>query len=705
MRTFSEGRLARGIAYLITAAFVWSLGFTALAATPASAQVVTRASTSQSVAVVPFANLTKLRPETLGDEAASAVAIELRDRLLLDVLPKQDVSLQMSDLGMVAPLSDVELVRLATELDVALVVTGEVRGARIIRTSEGRQGEVVLAVRLFDRIARVDVNGALVTGKGPVIADASDELLIEKAMEQAAFTAVAQMKSRPTITAMVLWARANTVFLNVGTRGGLATNMKMVAIRGGERIAVVEITEADAIGAYGTVIEGPPLRTGDMLRAIFDLPAAAKAERYGVAEMKKKRFETFVLAAAIFLGFGSYASRARRIDEGNTAAPNFLASNLANGAEQGIAGYLTSFLVDANYDLVPVPAAIITWDGYQGSERPRIIAYELDRGGEIVSVEQGGGSSYVVIDGATDPAFWLVTITVEATTGDVTEWTEEVSVWEPDIDPDTGEIGTPYSDFLDDNADNQGITQTDNTLTFGWFTTFEGDIASIVPGYVYQYAVAPWYIVQDETGEWDLAAGEFTTSANFVEGVVPAGTFSTYSHLLGIIDGVYENREWLSNPVIAGNIATFHFYYPYGADEILLQVARSDNFSFLPGANILRNFDVPATLPSPEARNLSEYDVPLTDFPSFVSGAQFWWRIAVRSFVDTHDPRGYGIEDVGLPDWILSRRNLFTAELIYSSGRAASMHERRNALNAVRAGRAARVPRDASASERQFRAD
>jgi hypothetical protein len=239
MRTFSEGRLARGIASLIAAAFVWSLGFTALVAVPASAQVVTRASTSQSVAVVPFANLTELRPETLGDEAAAAVALELRDRLLLDVLPKQDVSLQMRNLGLVVPLSDVELIRLATELDVALMVTGEVRGARIVRTDEGRRGEVVLAVRLFDRMAGVDVNGALVTGQGPVIADASDELLIEKALEQTAFAAVEQMKSRPTITAMVLWARGNAVFLNVGTRGGLRTKMKMVAIRGGERIAVV----------------------------------------------------------------------------------------------------------------------------------------------------------------------------------------------------------------------------------------------------------------------------------------------------------------------------------------------------------------------------------------------------------------------------------------------------------------------------------
>ncbi|MBN1459753.1 MAG: hypothetical protein JXA57_09445 [Armatimonadetes bacterium] len=705
MRTFSEGRLARGIAYLITAAFLWSLGLTGLAAMPASAQVVTRASTSQSVAVVTFANQTKLRPETLGDEAAAAVALELRDRLLLDVLPKQDISLQMRDLGMVAPLSDVELVRLATELDVALMVTGEVRGARIVRTAEGRRGEVVLAVRLFDRMARVDVNGALVTGKGPVIADASDELLIEKALEQAAFTAVEQMKSRPTITAMVLWARGNTVFLNVGTRGGISTKMKMVAIRSGERIAVVEITEADAIGSYGNVVEGPPLRTGDMLRAIFDMPTAARAERHGVPEMKKKRFETIALAAAILLGVGSYASRARRIDEGNTTAPGFLASNLANGAELGYSGYLPSYVEasEPTPDLVPVPASIITWDGYQGGERQRIIAYELVRGGELVTVEMGGGASYLVIDGATTPAFILLEIEVDEADGGVSTWLAESEIWEPDIDED-GVINYTYAEFVEDNSDDLGTIIEDNSVTFGWFTTF-GDVASIVPGGIYQYAVAPWYVVQDREGLWVLEAGEFTTSANFVRGVVPAGTFPSHSLFKGITEGVYEDRDIVDNPLFAGTEATFYFYYPYGADEIMLQVATDENFLFLPGATILRNFPVPAVVPSPEARNISSYAVQVTDFPNYVPEAQYYWRIAVRSFVDTHDPRGYGMEDVGLPGWILSRRNLFTARDMYATSRAASMHERRDALNAVRAGRAARVPRNASTSERVFRAD
>ena len=137
MRTFSRGRLARTISLLVTAAFLCTIGFPGIGILPASAQVVTRGATAQSVAVVPFANQTRIRPEMLGEDAAAAVAVELRDRLLLDVLPKADVTLQMRDLGLAAPLTNGELVRIATELDLALLVTGEVRDARIVRSEGG----------------------------------------------------------------------------------------------------------------------------------------------------------------------------------------------------------------------------------------------------------------------------------------------------------------------------------------------------------------------------------------------------------------------------------------------------------------------------------------------------------------------------------------------------------------------------------------
>ncbi|HUU55566.1 MAG TPA: hypothetical protein VMY87_11665 [Armatimonadota bacterium] len=695
MRTFSEGRLARTIAYLLTTAFSWSMGFTALTLLPAQAQIVTRAAASQSVAIVPFENKTDVRPGMLGDEAATAVSVELRDRLLLDVLPKADVTLQMRDLGLTAPLGNVEIVRLATELDVALVITGEVRGARILRSPEGRYGEVVLAVRLFDRVARVDVNGALATGKGPASPDVSDEVLLGKALAQAAFSAVEQMKARPTVTGMVLWARGETVFLNVGTRGGLRNGMHLVAVRGGERIGRVEVTNADAIGSYADIIEGPPLRTGDHLRAVYKLPTGAGVERVGVAEKKRKRFETVVLAGAILFGFGNYASRARRLEEGDITAPNFTARQIANAAELGEGGYQESYIYPLR-DIQPHPSAIITWDAYQGSERSRIKGYEIRRSGELVAVVTGAGGGGIW-DVPNDPSFQQLQITIDQTSGSITEVLPEFELWEPDIDPETGEIGNPWSDFVADNSGEPELELTEDSVTYRWFPSIEpgDDFGGMAPRVYYQYHIRPLLIRQDRDGLWWLQIGEFTSVPNVVVGVSAAGTYSNYYQEGKRIGGVYQTFDILPNPEVAGNLATFHFYYPFGANEIILQLTRDPNWTFQPSG--VRTYTISPVEPDVPGYKSKVEGIDLSLVPGL--GNLFIWRIGARNTFDTHEPvpiLGTSVDR----GWIWSLKRTFEPT---SASRAEMMHERPDRLSAVRAA-GARVPRAAN-TERLLRAE
>ena len=706
MRMFSEGRLARTIACILTAVFAWSMGFAGFTLLPAEAQIVTRAATTQSVAVIPFENKTTVRPETLGGEASATVAVELRDRLLLDVLPKADVTLQMRDLGLRVPLSDVELVRLATELDVSLVITGEVRGARIIRSPEGRYGEVVLAVRLFDRIARVDVNGALATGKGPASPDASDEVLLEKALTQAAFSAVDQMKARPTVTAMVLWARGETVFLNVGTRGGIRNGLHMVAVRGGEKIGKVEVTNADAIGSYADIVEGPPLRTGDHLRAVYNLPRATGVERVGMAEKKKKRFETIVLAGAILFGFGNYASRTRRLDEGNIAAPGFTARQIANGAELGLSGYMWSYIYPLR-DIQPHPSAIITWEAYQGSERARIIGYEVRRSGELVNVVVGvAGQENLIIDAPNSPGFVTLEITIDPETGGLLDVLPDSEAWDPDfeVDEETGEvtINSPWFDFVDDNAEDAGIFITGDSILYGWFPSeLPGDdLGGMYPGRFYQYQIRPLLVQQNRDGIWMFDHGtEFSTVPNRIVAVSPAGTYNVWYQEAGTIGGVYQSFDILLNPQIAGNLATFGFYYPVGANEVMLQVAPDPNVNFI--APNVRTYAVSPVEGDFFTHKSIVDGVDLSLVPGNSGpGSVFWWRIGARNTNDTH-------EAVPIPDdpsdrgWIWSPRRAFQIPL--GGSRAAAMHEQPERLSAVRAARA-RVPRTAN-TERVLRAE
>ncbi len=707
MRRFSEGRLARTIAYVLTATFTWSLAFMGVAALPAAAQVVTRAATTQSVAVIPFENRTSFRPETFGDESAAAVAVELRDRLLLDVLPKADVVLQMRTLGLKVPLSNTELVRLASELDVPLLLSGQVRGARIRSGPDGRYGEVVLAVHLFDRVAKVDTNGALVIGKGPASPDASDEVLLEKALQQAAFDAVEEMKARPTITAMVLWARGDVVFLNVGSRGGLRAGMHLVAVRGGERIGMVEVDSADAIGSYARVFQGPPLRTGDHLRAVYRLPKDTGPVDVAMSAKKKKTFESMVLLGAILLGFGNYASRSRRIDEGDTAAPNFRASSWANAAEFGVAGYLPSFQQPCR-DIQPHPAALITWEGYQGLESVRIVGYEVTRSGQLVDVlvlEVGGGE-LVVWDTPEYPGFQTLEIVIDDVTGGVAEVFGEWTPWEPDYDPEFCIFDSPtWGEFVADHADEVGLEVTPTSMLYGWFPSEVpgDDYGGMGAGFLYEYRIRPLIVRRIREGFWEFDHGtQPSRSPNAVVGVSPAGTFPVHYVFRGYDRGVYEIRDPLDNPEIQANQATFFFYYPYGAEDIVLQVARDPNVDFSP-PNVA-NFSIPPIVPDPPAgpadvANETNITINLFDVPG--ASPLIFWRIGGRNSRDTRAPRVYPGAQPDEYGFTWSERNAFL--LTPSPSRPALMHEQREALSAVRDARA-RVPRTAG-TDRVLRAE
>jgi hypothetical protein len=696
MRTFSEGRLARTVAYLISVVFVWSVGLSSMATLPAAAQIVTRAAMSQSVAVVPFTNLSRVRPETLGDEAAAAVGVELRDRLLLDVLPKADVDLQMRDLGLVPPLSDLDLVRLATELDVALVVTGDVRNARIARDVGGRFAEVVLAVRLFDRIARVDVNGALVRAKSPASPDASAETLMEKALEQAAFDALQQMRARPTITAMVLWARRDTIFMNVGSRGGLEPGMRMVAIRGGERLAIVEVTDSDAIGSYAKIVEGPPLRTGDHLRAIYAMPGAVGEVTRAKAERKKSPFQALVLAAGLLFGFGSFGSRARLLEEGGIAAPRFATSNLANASALGEGGYVCSLLY-LWCVLIPIGATISTWEPYSGTQKSRIAVYEVYRNNVLVwppiLVERWGDNVYR--DGAIAPGYYEVTYTWDSATGALIGIEPETDLYIPEFDDDTGEWESDsWESFADGHSGDTGIFVEANSITYA--VLFGPDISGPVAGQEYVYRVRPVILEQVQTAggiyAWELSrTTEYTSTANRLVVVSAPGAYSYWWTFQGYSQGVYEIWDAVPNPEIIGSTATFRFYSPIGADEIIVQVARDPNFDFSPEGLYTQTVQVAYGY-------AFSANVDLTEVPG--DGDLIWWRIGGRNRRSRVAPRPYPLDLTNDYGHVWSRQRGFT---LTGVSREAMMHERRGDVMRSRA-TVPRAPRRATA-DRVLRAE
>ncbi len=248
MRVFSQGQLGQGLARAILALFVWSMLAGGIAV-PASAQVSTRSAVNtQSTAVVPFCNSSAFHPQTLGGEVAAMVAADLEQRLTLDVLDAKDVQSAMDTLGLKVPITPPALIRLANELQVNTVVYGEIREAKVIQDKGQRCGQLTLALHVFSRVAQDDVNGALVTASSPNDINASSDELLNSALKQAVFQAITEMKTRPAVTASVIWAQGDQIFTNANTRGGIVEGMKMAAVRDNERIAEVLITEREPHG-------------------------------------------------------------------------------------------------------------------------------------------------------------------------------------------------------------------------------------------------------------------------------------------------------------------------------------------------------------------------------------------------------------------------------------------------------------------------
>ncbi|MBE9566044.1 MAG: hypothetical protein IMF16_04770, partial [Proteobacteria bacterium] len=639
MRILTQGRVARAIAQVLTLVFLWPAAFLGAAAVPADAQIVTRTAATQSVGVVPFENLSRHRQDTLGDEASDAVAVELRDRLLLDVLPRADVSLQMRDLGITAPVSDVEMVRLAAEMEVTLLITGQIRGARVARGPDGRYGEVMLAVRLFDRVARADVNGALVAGRSPGSVESSDDTLLAKALEQAAFQAVEQMRSRPTITAMVLWTRGDVAFLNVGDRGGLQAGIELVVIRSGERIGMVEVTESDPLGSYCQVTQGPPLRPGDNLRAIYRLPSAVGGLEPGQVSRQRGRVESVLWPALILLGLGGLPGAARAVEGPLSAFGAILASAITNAASLTYPG--TPDLVDPDDDTIiifperPVSwASLVTWMKIRNSESARVIYYELWRGGTFLDVvDAGWEAEYVdmsLMRGNLD-----ITLTVIPETGHyaLTEWLFE----------GVEDLGT-------DLQDNE-ITVSEVEVTYAWAHDYN------LGGFTTQYLIIPVVLVKNWISEGVYEWGIQRSAASSSGGVtllVPALTFPF--HLVN--EGISPYEDWVPymNPDVVGNMATFWFYAPDGANEVVIEIARDPNYLFPPSATYSQAMT--GVMDGGWNTFLQSVQVDLTN----VSGTSqtFTWRIGGTNRYDPVQPRPWpsgNPQDFG---HVWSRVNNFT---------------------------------------------
>jgi len=649
MRVFSQGQLARGLARALMVAFVWSMLCSGIVAVPAGAQVPTRSTSDQSTAVVPFYNQSAYHPETYGDEVAALVATDLEERLLLDVLDAGEVTLEMKNLGMKVPLDTPALVRLATQLDVKMMVYGDIREARVVMDKGGRYGQVTIGVHLFSRLAQGDVNGALITAHSPSDALGSADELIANALKQAVFQAIGEMKTRPAVTASVIFASGDQIFTNVGTRGGIMTGMKLVAVRGQQKIAEVLVTEARATGSDGKVISGSQLRTGDFLLALYQVPGEgpplSMKEKVTHQAQGLERLGVYVGVAAILLGV---ARTSRQVLSGNYNLPNFQVSALANA--EGNPGVMSFPLLG--------PCNLLTWTKYSNTQSRRVLGYVIYRSDVpifLVMPQQTGGNTVYIDDAWPRPGLPGTvhvdfSFSIDSLTGLVAGANSPGTIYAPDAN------GNPtYDAWL--NGLFLGIYYEDYFFEAGLL--MEGPL----PNYQEYYRVQPIVTEQRSSDpdipDWHIVfAANESTPSNPTTGVPAALT---------------------DQAMLVGSVATFSFYHPGGADECELQVQRDQGASgpidFAPGPALYQT--VVTGLNPNVAGDIQRIQVNFAALQALQGTSDiYWWRIGCRRRGDALMPRAYPINP-NSPDngwvWTFPVARIVLAP---SMNRAAETHPR-----------------------------
>lgn len=431
MRRFTNGPASRNTARGVCVVFVLTF-IMGPAALPAFAQEEVRYQ-AIPVAVLDFENVSDRADPLLGRKAADALAVAL-DPERFEVLERQKVQDTLDQLGMTLPLDKEAQMRLGRELKrggvgVHGIITGEVRMARVRPGPQGVYGEVELALLMLDTGVGEFLNGALErvrsTSKPGYTGD--DENLINEALATAADKAVRSMIDRRPAEAAVMTVTADTVLLGGGVRTGLYPGLKMVVVRFGEKVGIIELAKVEAQHSTARIIDNPRgIAQRDKASAMYELPKKATAQfaapKTAEKRVKKAKGLWGVVAAVALLALAGGSNKkppTSGVAAGVVATSLANAANLSPGASVGM--------------------TLVTWKGpSRGSEE--LLAYVIWRDGQLTWVERPTEGNFFIdpINMQLAPgesADYTATVQIGIDSGLVTNWTRDGTLVEPAAAP------------------------------------------------------------------------------------------------------------------------------------------------------------------------------------------------------------------------------------------------------------------------------
>lgn len=229
-------------------------------------------------AVVDFVNKKKGSGNTYGASAAAAIAGSLSRTGKYNVETQESVARVVEGLGLTQPLPDIQnVLRVANELKVQTIVTGEIADYRIDSTAAGKQARVSVRAVCYDVASGLPVNGAAVSASSIVRSgEVAEDVLVNDALSQAAALIASQVSLQTLPTGTVLNTGTQTALINNGSRSGFTMGMQVIITRGRQQVGSGEVIEVQPDKSTIKVKRQElGIQPGDKVRAIFDVPVLA----------------------------------------------------------------------------------------------------------------------------------------------------------------------------------------------------------------------------------------------------------------------------------------------------------------------------------------------------------------------------------------------------------------------------------------------
>jgi hypothetical protein len=276
-----------------------------------------------TVAVVPFTDLTRSNTDMGSREMTAAVALALEDSREFVVTSTSDLEREMKALGLRAPLSSAQQIRLGQRLRVDKVLEGELVSLSIdSRTGSGR---AEVRIRLLDVGVGEYLDGAVgsvVTRPIPGWTGDSGRVLHE-VVRSAAEEAISKMLgSRVRRGSVDLVDDLGNINISLGMDDGVTVGTDFLVMRPVwqpdleevifRRVGIIRVSTADSSLSIAASLQGSMPSTGDRIYRIYK-PVAVAAKEAKSKSMKKGGqlvAGMLLLLGLVSIGTGSTTSSA-----------------------------------------------------------------------------------------------------------------------------------------------------------------------------------------------------------------------------------------------------------------------------------------------------------------------------------------------------------------------------------------------------------